>query len=292
MKKLSLLLAGAAVCAAGLTATAAEVQAPAKAAVKVPALTWKAYRATLKSVDGVYYINSQGQQGGINASIRKLANCRFTFKAEIRGEGKIMLAVNGDFSWRYGNTISLTSEWQPVEIAYGTVTGDASIHFLSMSKAATAYEVRNVSLSVAEPPVLDNDEIEAKLLPALEFAGSNARKYKAQNCVWGKRWYHLMSVPVPANSKGLYYYAHIKTANGIIKDLYLHDRGQRLAKGVACPDSDGKYAWVKLGPVNAAIAPENISITFGGDPKIEAWLDKAVLSTNPALTAEQLDKAE
>ena len=291
MKKLSLLFAGAAICAAGVV-SAAEAQAPVKAAVKVPKLTWKANRATLKSADGVYYINSQGQNGGISAPIRKLANCRFTFKAEIRGEGKIMLAVNGDFGWRYGNTTTLSSEWQPMEISYGTVIGDASINFLSMSKAATAYEVRNTSLTIAEPPVLDADDIEAKLLPALEFAGSNARKYKAQNCVWGKRWYHLMSVPVPANSKGLYYYAHIKTANGIIKDLYLHDRGQRLAKGVACHDSDGKYAWVKLGPVNAAIAPENISITFGGDPKIEAWLDKAVLSTNPALTAEQLDKAE
>ena len=291
MKKLSLLFAGAVMCAAGLT-TAAETQAPAKAALKVPKLTWKANRAALKSADGVYYINSQGQNGGISAPIRKLANCRFTFKAEIRGEGKIMLAVNGDFGWRYGNTTTLSSEWQPMEISYGTVTGEASINFLSMSTVATAFEVRNIEFTVSDPAVLDADDIEAKLLPALEYAGSNARKYKAQNCVWGKRWYHLMSVPVPANSKGLYYYAHIKTANGIIKDLYLHDRGQRLAKGVACPDSDGKYAWVKLGPVNAAIAPENISITFGGDPKIEAWLDKAVLSTNPALTAEQLDKAE
>ena len=291
MKKLSLLFAGAAICAAGIV-SAAEAQAPVKAALKVPKLNWKANRATLKSADGVYYINSQGQNGGISAPIRKLANCRFTFKAEIRGEGKIMLAVNGDFGWRYGNTTSLTSEWQPMEISYGTVIGDASIHFLSMSTIATAFEVRNIEFTVSDPAVLDADDIEAKLLPALEYAGSNARKYKAQNCVWGKRWYHLMSVPVPANSKGLYYYAHIKTANGIIKDLYLHDRGQRLAKGVACPDSDGKYAWVKLGPVNAAIAPENISITFGGDPKIEAWLDKAVLSTNPDLTAEQLDKAE
>ena len=291
MKKISLLLAGAAVCAAGI-ASAAETQAPVKAAVKGPVLSWQGSRATLKNADGVYYINSQGMQGGMKAAVRKIPNRRFTFKSEIRGEGKVMLAVSGDFGWRYGNTMSLSSEWQPVEIAYGTVAGDASIHFLSMSKVATAFEVRNFELTVSDPAVLDNDEIEAKLLPALEFAGSNARKYKAQNCVWGKRWYHLMSVPVPANSKGLYYYAHIKTANGIIKDLYLHDRGQKLAKSVACPDSDGKYAWVKLGPVNAAIAPENISITFGGDPKIEAWLDKAVLSTNPDLTAEQLDKAE
>ena len=291
MKKLSLLFAGAVICAAGRT-TAAETQAPAKAAVKAPALRWQGYRSTLKFTDGVYYISTQGKQGGMKAIVRNLPNRRFTLKTEIRGEGKVMLAVNGDFGWRYGNTTTLSSEWQPMEISYGTVTGEASINFLSMSTVATAFEVRNIEFTVSDPAVLDADDIEAKLLPALEYAGSNARKYKAQNCVWGKRWYHLMSVPVPANSKGLYYYAHIKTANGIIKDLYLHDRGQRLAKGVACPDSDGKYAWVKLGPVNAAIAPENISITFGGDPKIEAWLDKAVLSTNPALTAEQLDKAE
>ena len=291
MKKISLLLAGAVMCAAGI-ASAAETQAPAKAAVKAPVLSWQAFRSTLKSADGVFTVSAQGKQGGMKANVRKLANRRFTLKAEIRGEGKVMLAVSGDFGWRYGNTISLTSEWQPVDISYGTVTGDASINFLSMSPVATVFEVRNTVLTVSDPAVLDDDEIEAKLLPALEFAGSNARKYKAQNCVWGKRWYHLMSVPVPANSKGLYYYVHIKTANGIIKDLYLHDRGQKLVKSVACPDSNGKYAWVKLGPVNAAIAPENISITFGGDPKIEAWLDKAVLSTNAALTAEQLDKAE
>lgn len=244
MKKISLLFAGAVMCAAGI-ASAAETQAPAKAAVKAPVLSWQGSRATLKIADGVYYINSQGMQGGMKAAVRKLANRRFTLKAEIRGEGKVMLAVSGDFGWRYGNTISLTSEWQPVDISYGTVTGDASINFLSMSPVATVFEVRNTVLTVSDPAVLDDDEIEAKLLPALEFAGSNARKYKAQNCVWGKRWYHLMSVPVPANSKGLYYYVHIKTANGIIKDLYLHDRGQKLAKGVACPDSNGKYAWEK-----------------------------------------------
>lgn len=291
MKKLSLLFAGAVICAVGIV-SAAEAQAPAQAAVKAPALRWQGYRSTLKFADGVYYISTQGKQGGMKAIVRKLPNRRFTLKTEIRGEGKVMLAVNGDFGWRYGNTTTLSSEWQPMEISYGTVTGEASINFLSMSTVATTFEVRNIEFTVNDPAVLDADDIEAKLLPALEFAGSNARKYKAQNCVWGKRWYHLMSVPVPANSKGLYYYAHIKTANGIIKDLYLHDRGQRLAKGVACPESDGKYAWVKLGPVNAAIAPENISITFGGDPKIEAWLDKAVLSTNPDLTTEQLDKAE
>lgn len=291
MKKLSLLFAGAVICAAG-TAICAEVQAPAKAAVKTPALRWKANRGTLKFADGVYSINSQRYQGGMRAVVPKLPNRRFTLKAEIRGEGKFMLAVSGDFGWRYGNTITLTGEWRPVEISYGTVTGEASISFLSMTNAATAFEVRNVEFTVSDPAVLDADDIEGKLLPALEYAGSNARKYKAQNCVWGKRWYHLMSVPVPANSKGLYYYVHIKSANGIIKDLYLQDRGQRLTKSVACSESDGKYAWVKLGPVNAAIAPQNISVTFNGDPKLEAWVDKAVLSTNPALTAEQLEKAE
>ena len=53
-----------------------------------------------------------------------------------------------------------------------------------------------------------------------------------------------------------------------------------------------KWNWIKIGPVNALAIYPAVYVNIDGDANTTVWIDKAVLSTNPALTTEQLEKAE
>lgn len=262
----------------------------------LPAAWTAVGNAQITQNEGVITVKSPGKLGGINGTVMGIAGKRYLISALVKGEGKVSCGISGSTGWAYGVAKVLTGEFQEFSVSYFDSKPAFSYAIFSMTENATVFEVKEIKITAQEIPELTEADIAAKRFLPAEFPGSNG---KLQNkpgalggkAVWGKRWYNVMKLPVPANAKELYYYVHaVKNSDKPIT-INLLCGSQAVVKGTlaAAPDA---WSWVKVGPVKAIAVYPEFFLNLNGDADTQIWVDQVVLSTDGNLTDEALAKAE
>ena len=255
-------------------------------------LNWQQVNAQM-SIDSnkVIIVKAEKHLGGIQCKLKPPKDRRIRVIAEVKGMGKTTVAFNGSFGWSYHN-MTLSDQWQNVSIEYGEPSGDLMLAVLSMNNGPADMEIKNIKAFPLDISEYLDEEIPPVGFKALDYPGPNGRVTAAG--MYGKRWYHIVKMPVPTNTRPIFYFVHIKSEDGAIKDLYWMGKGQRTnaENSISAEKANGQWAWVKTGPYKAILLPEEITLGFSGDPKIGAIVDKIVISTNDELTDQQLDAVE
>ena len=287
MKKMLLAIIAAAGAFVLAAAPAADIQMPAK---------WDQYKSEVKFADGIYTINSKGNMGGFTGRLYGVANKLVEITAMVRGEGTLQCAINGETGFAYGKATKLNSEWQKISVSYFTNYSNFVYHIYSQVANPSTYEVKDITVNVVTPPELTAADIPGKLFLPADYPGENG-KLQARagafggKAVWGKRWYNPMKLPVPANSKPLYYYLHCSKDSD--KNVVISTR--RVPQNVYKTTLTGaanEWKWVKIGPVKAIALYPEFYVNYSCDAKTTTWLDKVVLSTNGNLDDAALNAVE
>ncbi len=258
---------------------------------------WKSVRGTEFTLDsGILRIQSAGRLSGCTSKVTITPGRRYSVCAQIRGEGKAALGINGSRGWAYSKTLALNDNWQDFQVSYFEDRPSFSLDLFSASDVPTVFEVRDLAISALPLPELFPVEISARLFLAVDYPGSNGRVESKpgafqQMAVWGKRWYCAVNLPVPSNSLPLYYYAHVlKDSEQPVAVNLLYGGQQKLAE--TSLDTANSWKWVRLGPLNAAAAFPEVVLHYGGDPNPQIWVDKIILSTNADMNDVTLNSVE
>ena len=260
---------------------------------------WKANKSTISvAADGVISIktNDKAKTAGISGVIRNLTGQRYKVSFAVKGEGKVQAALNSG-GIAYSKTVKLTDQWQDVSLTYFPKAKTMIFMIYSAITNAAEFQVKDIAIAPCELPELADADIEAKLFLPADFPGENGKLYSKKDssvgkAAWGKRWYNVMKLPVPANSKDLYYYIHAQKTGDIKCAVNLRTDSQNVYTAAVTAPAN-QWQWVKVGPVKAvAVYPEFYINYSVADAKTVIWVDKVVLSTNAALTDTDLDKAE
>ena len=251
-----------------------------------------------------------GAEGGISVSTSKggsgvktnldvKGNAKYTYSAEVRGEGQITPYVLGGHGWYYGKKVALdTKNWIKVSIIYASHTPKVML-VLANAASAASFEVRNLKVEEAVPDELADVEMPPTLLQASEYPGETGKVRQnvagAFNgkAVWGKRWYNLCRLPVPGNSRPLFYYVHAKKTGENKFSFYLksYPHTYPASKSYEVPNAGG-WGWVKVGPVSASLLERQAYLTCSSDTSVECMVDKIIVTTQDNLTPEALDNVK
>ena len=128
--------------------------------------------------------------------------------------------------------------------------------------------------------------MEAENNPSAPVKFANDANASNGKITWGTRWYRLAQVPLPMNRKPVYVYINAKTTDN--KNQYFSLRIGKKNCGKVYLSTNNKWCWAKLGPVKYSGNP--VSISPNGFPGINNYLDGFIISSNPKLTDEQLEK--
>ena len=219
---------------------------------------------------------------------------RQEFRCEVRGTGKIQVGAYGAYGWCYGKAVTLTDQWQPLGVSYAEKAPKTGFNVYNAQETPATFEVRNVTVTAQPAPPLQDAEIAGKLFAAVERRHPQGKVHKVADAlngqaVWGRRWYHLVTLPVPANSRPVFYYARVKATAAAKRTIALRHTAsvQQIA---TAPLADGiAWQWVKLGPVQAWLAYPEVSISPLVPAGCDVHCDRIVLSTKADLTPAELD---
>lgn len=269
--------------------------APAASTAKLPA-KWKAAKAQISVADNVITVKSTGNLGGIEGRVLGVAKRRHTITAMVRGEGTVQSGILGETEWAYSKPAKLTGEWQQLRVSYYTNYTNFTYKIYSQVKNASTYEIKDITITAEEVPELSAADIAGKLFLPADHPGENGKIAPRAGAfggkaVWGKRWYCPMRVPVPANSKPLYYYLHCSKDS----DKAVTVSTRRDTQGVYKAKLTGaanEWKWIKIGPISAAALYPDFMVNYSCDGKTTIWLDKVVLSTNGNLDDAALNAVE
>ncbi len=259
---------------------------------------WKvSLQATVTpAADGILVVHAPVKSAGLAGPVRVIPKRRYVFRCEVRGSGKVQLAVSGDFGWAYGPATVLGNDWKTLEVTYANTTPSVSLALYSLIDGASTFEVRNFTGTPLPPVELSDGEMPVKLFIAADHPGHNGKLRKLADAadgraIWGKRWYCFVQLPVPANSRPVHYYVHLRKNTDAAMELYLLNGSQKIHQPVKFTARD-QWTWVKLAPVQAEIALPEVVLSCAGDPATELWVDKVVLSTDGELTAAALEQVK
>ena len=222
---------------------------------------------------------------------------RQEFRCEVRGAGKVQIGALGGTGWCYGKPVTLTDQWQPITVSYADKAPKLGFKVYNVQDAATTFEVRNATTTPQPPPQLQEADIVGKLFPAVERRTSQSKVQKVADAlngqaVWGRRWYMMVTLPVPANSRPLFYYARVKATDAAKRTRALrHTASTQLIVTATMADGTG-WQWVKLGPVQTWMAFPTLTLTPLGPAGCEVLCDRVVLSTKADLTPAILDAVQ
>ena len=258
---------------------------------------WKSTsKAQITAANSILRIVSPGRMGGLNGIIKNIANQRVEITAMVRGQGQVRPAVLGSYGWAYGATVKLNDEYQQVKVVYADVKPAFNFTIFSLTPGETTFEVKDIKVVAAPAPELVAADIPGKLFTAHEMPARHGRVQKIKDAlngkaVWGKRYYHIITLPVPTNANDIYYYCHVRKDSVKPMAILLKNGDQTVASGKFASE-EAKWQWVKVGPVKAVTAYPESDLTLAGDAKTTVWVDKVVLSTNGALTDDALNNME
>ena len=266
------------------------------AAPEMP-VKWKSTtKAKLTTAEGILRVASPGRMGGISGAIKNIANQRVEITAMVRGQGQVRPAVLGSYGWAYGSTIKLNDEFQQVKVVYTDTKAVFTFTIFSLTPGETSFEIKDIKAVAAPAPELIAADIPGKLFVAVESPARHGKVQKVKDAldgkaVWGKRYYHVITLPVPTNANDLYYYCHVRKDSVKTMGIQLKNGDQTVASGKFASE-EAQWQWVKVGPVKAVTAYPEADLTISGDAKTTVWVDKVVLSTDSALTADALNTME
>lgn len=303
-------------CCAAATAAAVLIAAP-----ELPE-KWRGVTKAKVTDDGsILKVVSPDRMGGFNGIIKNIANQRIEITAMVRGQGQVRPAVLGSMGWAYGAVVKLNDEFQMVSVVYTEVKSAFNFTVFSLTPGETTFEVKDIKVTATPPPELTAADIPGKLFIAHEMPARHGKVQKIADAhdgkaVWGKRYYHVITLPVPANENDLYYYCHVRKDSEKSMAILLKNVEQTVAYGKllnpqteqpenaeknkdAEKNTDEKtvtaadqWQWVKVGPVKAVTAYPECDLTLAGNAKTTVWVDKVVLSTNDALDDDALNTME
>ena len=259
----------------------------------------KYHEAELKpGAEGSLVVSTHKAGSGITMPLDVKENVKVTYTMEVRGEGQVSPYLSGGHGWYYGKKVALDSQnWTKVSITYATHYHKVTLMLVSAASEAT-FEVRNLQVDEAKPDELTEADMPPQLFCATDFPGSNGVSKKIQgalngNAIWGKRWYNLCRLPVPANSKPLFYYVHVKRTGekGFSMQLLSYPSTYPASTKSNVPSSDG-WNWIKIGPVDARLPQSQVYLNCTGDPNVECLVDKIIITTQDQLDNATLDNVK
>ena len=275
---------------------AATVAAVLTAAPELPK-KWNGTTKAKVSADGsLLRVLSPGKMGGLNGIIKNIANQRVEITAMVRGQGQVRPAVLGSYSWAYGATVKLNDEYQQIKVGYTDVKSSFNFTIFSLTPGETTFEVKDIKVVAAPAPELTAVDIPGKLFVAHEMPARHGKVQKIKDAlggkaVWGRCYYHVITLPVPSNSNDLYYYCHVRKDSVKPMVLRLKNGDQTVTYGNFTSE-DAQWQWVKVGPLKAVTGYPECDLAISGDAKTTVWVDKVILSTNDALTDDALNSME
>ena len=257
---------------------------------------WLAIKSTFSIKDNIITVKSTGNTNGICGVITNAVKQRYKVSFSVKGQGKVQAALSGFSGMAYSHTAKLNDEWQTISLTYFNTLNVLNLYIYSAISGETEFQVKDLAITPCEIPELADADIEAKLFLPADFPGENGKLYSKKDssigkAVWGKRWYNVMKLSVPANSKPLYYYVHAQKDSDKNCSLNLRTDSQLVYKTVFTSEAN-VWKWVKIGPVNSLAVYPEFEINYGADAKTVIWVDKVVLSTNQDLSEDILNKAE
>ena len=211
----------------------------------------------------------------------------YKISVEVKGSARAFIGVFGPAKWGYSKKVSLTgSEWKKLELEYFMPSkGRISLYVFGWkAKQGQHFYVKNVRVEKKETAKLSNSPVAPVWIEAEHTDLFRATKIKsdpeasAGQFTFGKRWYGLAEIELPATSQPLYFWLRVKSF-GENTAIRLHSK--RLNAGKKAIPHDGKWHWVKFGPVNRIQAGSRIKVSPQGKNNAAAGLDAIVLATNP-----------
>lgn len=265
-------------------------------AVAAP-LQWSGYeKGTVSQDNGIYKVNASGRMQGMSSVMQNIQPCRYTLTAMVRGQGNIRVAANGCSSWAYNQPYTLTAQWQPVKVSYYEKGKRFSFVFYNHGQEAISFEVKDIKVTASAMPCAENADIPGILYKAVDYQGSNGKLHKRAGAfngqaIWGKRYYNMLTLPVPTTGKAVYYYVHAVKNNS--KNIAINLRCfEQTFKGATFKGAANQWQWIKVGPILPAMIYPAVTLNVQCDTTTQLWMDKVVLSTDGTLTDEKLNALE
>ena len=282
MKKILTLLAVA--CMIPLASAAAPLQ-------------WNSYeKGVVTQENGVYTVKTTGRMQGMRAIVRNVQPCRYILTAMVRGQGSIRVAANGCSGWAYNQPCTLTAEWQPVKVSYFETGKSFYFAFYNHGKEAITFEIKDIKLTTSAMPCASDADIPGILYRAVDYPGNNGKLQKKAGALngkalWGKRYYNMVTIPVPTTGKAVYYYVHTVKNND--KNIGINLRCfEQTFKGAVFKGAANQWQWVKIGPIQPRMIYPSVTLNVQCDTATQLWIDKVVLSTDGALSDDKLNALE
>ena len=260
---------------------------------------WKPYgQSELKENGQVITMTTQNPNSGMIGQVPVTPGRRYAVCCEVRGSGRAKVGICGSTGWNFSLPQELSDQWKTLSITY--YEGRAAkvqIMVAGGTNGAADCDVRAVTVKAIPFPEWKDEEIAARSFQAENYPGITGKLSDAPGCpgrkaIYGKRWYCPVAVPVPDNSRELFYYCHLYKDNDGPVDLCLLSDGQRIHMQKWEGAAKNTWHWVRIGPVRAAAIYPRVSLNYQCAPEIGIWVDQVILSTNPALSATQLDSGE
>jgi cellulose/xylan binding protein with CBM9 domain len=227
----------------------------------------------------------------LSKNIKVENNKKYFFEAEVKGNGKLMLAIYGR-GWRFSGKATLNADqWQKVKVKYFT----SNIKFLSILALLSApqkgdyVKIRNIKFIQKDNKVYKAVDVPGKWLESEQCVFFKGGKIKtapeASNgeYTWGKRYYCLAQFDLPETSKPLYVWGRFKSFAPDTK-VHLYSKSYN-SKYLSVPN-DGKWHFIRFGAVRKS--DEYVRLSVSGNSTVEAGLDAVVVSTDKNLAPESL----
>lgn len=262
-------------------------------------IQWKEYKqAELKKIDQTVVMTTQNPNSGMEGKIKIIPGRRYVASCEVRGCGKAKIGLCGINGWNFSRPLDLSDQWQTLSITYyERKLTNLQIMIVGGTNGASNCEVRAVAIKEAPlPSDWKDEEIAARKFNAADYPGIPGKLCDApgqpeRKAMFGKRWYCPVALPVPANSRDLFYYCHLYKDSAEPVDLRLLGDGQCL-HAQKWAGAAKTWEWVCVGPIQAKAIYPRVSLNYQCAPEIGIWVDQIILSTRPSLSSAQLDSGE
>jgi hypothetical protein len=249
------------------------------------AAAWKAQNAGMSEDGGVVTVKSAAHNGGVADVFKVEPRRRYVISGEVRGEGKIQMAVFGSPAATLSPVAVLEKDqWQKLELGYFSPGEQISLKIYSLEPSPAEFQVRNFTVAAQEKLKLEDREIPRLDYEARNYPG-NGRPVKLADAfngqaVWGKRWYRpVTGIPVPLNSRPLHFRARFRKNSDAKVTVRVLNGAQTVASGAF--SGKDRWEWVVFSPLDAEAAYPEVSFVYDCDADTQIWLDRIAVGTDP-----------
>lgn len=240
--------------------------------------------------NGSLKIVATGHLGGIHRPIIVKPGRMYNVFTEVKGKGKVQLAVNGSSGFAYSGKIELANDkWTKIQVSYFETGNRFSVYIFSCLETPETYFVKDIHITELPGKKLPDTAVKEVILKAKDYPGTHAKEkdhpsVKGKKVLWGSKWYRIVSFPVPQTSKPIFIYAkaYSTDSNNCFLRLY---RDQQVLTQAPVTETE-KWSWIKLGPVSVSAAGNRLDISAQCIKGTDVYIDILALSTNPNLSVQ------